>query len=165
MIMVNGSEITIRPLERRDEQAVAAMHARCSLASRRMRYFSAKPGLPSRLFALFLDRSRALTLVAESSNGELVALAHLVLTSDAGTAELAFLVEDAWQNQGLGRHLTELMVDIGFARGLTELRASVFSDNSRMRRLLTSLGGRTSRSEDPAVVEMTITPLPVAVAA
>jgi hypothetical protein len=39
-------------------------------------------------------------------------------------------------------------------RGLVELRATALSENVRMRRLLTSLGGRTRRTEEPAIVEI-----------
>ena len=147
--------LTVRPLAASDQGAVAAMHERCSMASRRMRYFSAKPGLPRRLFDLFLDRSRGETLVVRTEAGEIVALAHLMYLR-SGSAELAFLVEDAWQGRGLGRDLAERLVDLGRAEGFAELRASVLSENARMRRLLTSLGGRTGRTEDPAVLELVI---------
>ena len=147
---------SMRPLHARDRRAVEEMHGRCSTASRRMRYFSAKPGLPPRLFALFLDRSRGVTLVVEGQLGKVVALGHLMYAAEPGTAELAFLGEDDWQGRGLGRALAERMLDLGGELGLAELNASVLSENARMRRLLTSLGGRTRRTEDPTVLELTI---------
>ena len=147
---------SMRPLRASDRRAVEEMHARCSTASRRMRYFSAKPGLPPRLFGLFLDRSRGTTLVVEGTDGEIVALGHLMHTTRPGTAELAFLVEDCWQGRGLGRALAERMLDLGRELGLAELDASVLSENARMRRLLTSLGGRTRRTEDPSVLEISL---------
>ncbi|MEO3788131.1 GNAT family N-acetyltransferase [Actinocorallia sp. B10E7] len=151
-----SATVSMRPLAASDQRAVAAMHARCSVNSRRMRYFSAKPGLPQRLFDLFLERSRGLTLVVESTEGDVVALGHLMYLSRPGAAELAFLVEDGWQGRGLGRALAERMVDLGRREGLRELRASVLSENARMRRLLTSLGGRAGRTEDPSVLEIVI---------
>lgn len=153
---VRAPQPSMRPLRASDKRAVDAMHARCSTSSRRMRYFSAKPGLPQRLFDLFLERSRGLTLVVENAEGDIVALGHMMYVSRPGAAELAFLVEDAWQGRGLGRALTERMLDLGRAEGLRELGASVLSENARMRRLLTSLGGRTARTEDPAVLEIVI---------
>ncbi|WP_460367040.1 GNAT family N-acetyltransferase [Actinocorallia lasiicapitis] len=147
--------MTLRALGPDDLEAVRAMHDRCSLESRRMRYFSAKPDLPQRLFQRFLERSRGCTLVIEDSRGAIVALGHLMYTAP-GQGELAFLVEDAWQGRGLGRGLAERLCDLGNAEGLTELTASVLSENIRMRSLLTSLGGTTRRSEDPAVLEITV---------
>src|SRR5688572_25835107 len=88
---------SLRGLRASDQAAVEAMHGRCSAASRRMRYFSAKPSLPPRLFGVFLDRSRGTTLVVEGPEGEVIALGHMMYVSEPGAAELAFLVEDAWQ--------------------------------------------------------------------
>ncbi|MBW8483228.1 GNAT family N-acetyltransferase [Actinomadura parmotrematis] len=150
----DGTHIAVRPIEARDAAAVRAMHERCSLETRRMRYFSAKPFPPQRAVDRFCDPAHGLTLVAEGPDGSLLAMAHLIHVLDPGVAELAFLVEDAWQGRGLGRALAELLVVIGRERGLVELRATAFSENARMRRLLTSLGGRTRRTEEPGVVEV-----------
>jgi len=75
------------------------MHDRCSLESRRLRYFSVTPFLPQRALDLFADRSHGLTLVAEGPDGSILAMAHLMYVLDPGVAEPAFLVEDAWQGR------------------------------------------------------------------
>ncbi|WP_433472037.1 GNAT family N-acetyltransferase [Spirillospora sp. CA-142024] len=150
----DGTQVVVRPIERRDADAVRALHERCSLDSRRMRYFSPKPYPPRRVIERFCDPSRGLTLVAEGPDGSLLALAHLVHVLDPGVAELAFLVEDAWQGRGLGRGLAGLLLALARDRGLVELRATALSENARMRRLLTSFGGRTLRTGDASVVEI-----------
>ncbi|WP_243773427.1 GNAT family N-acetyltransferase [Actinomadura barringtoniae] len=154
VLLRDGTEIVVRPLERRDGDAVRAMHERSSLDSRRMRYFSSKPFPSPRAIAQFCEPSHGLTLVAEGPDGSVLALAHLMHVLDPGVAELAFLVEDAWQGRGLGRALAELLLVLGRDRGLVELRATAFSENARIRRLLTSLGGRTIRTEEPGIVEV-----------
>ncbi|MGI8332077.1 GNAT family N-acetyltransferase [Actinomadura scrupuli] len=154
----DGTEIVVRPLEGRDHEAVRAMHERCSMESRRLRYFSVKPSLPQRVLDGFTERSRGLTLVAEGPDGSILALAHLVHVLDPGVAEPAFLVEDAWQGRGLGRALTELLLVLARERGLVELRATLLSENARMRRLLTSYGGRVRRTGDPGVIEVKLRP-------
>ncbi|MCD0453694.1 GNAT family N-acetyltransferase [Actinocorallia sp. API 0066] len=149
--------LTVRPLVQGDRDAVVAMHDRCSMASRRLRYFSAKPVLPPRLLDVFTDRSRGLSLAVDDGSGRIVALGHMMYDATRpGTAELAFLVEDAWQGRGVGRRLATLLRDLGEAEGLAELRASVFSENARMRKLLTAMGGRTTRTDDPAVLEIVL---------
>ncbi|MFB4302939.1 GNAT family N-acetyltransferase [Actinomadura sp. NTSP31] len=150
----DGTHVTVRPIEPRDADAVRALHERCSLDSRRMRYFSPKPYPPPRAIEGFCDPARGLTLVAEGPDGSLLALAHLIHVIDPGVAELAFLVEDGWQGRGLGRALAELLVAQARERGLVELRATALSENARMRRLLTSLGGRTRRTDEPHIVEI-----------
>lgn len=154
VVLRDGTRVVVRPVGRRDADAVRDLHGRCSADSRRMRYFSLKPAPPRRAFERFCDPAHGLTLVAEGPDGSLLALAHLIHVLDPGVAEMAFLVEDAWQGRGLGRALAELLVALGRDRGLVELRALALSENTRMRRLLTSLGGRTRRTADPAVVEV-----------
>jgi RimJ/RimL family protein N-acetyltransferase/predicted amino acid-binding ACT domain protein len=154
VLLRDGTEIVVRPLERGDAGAVQEMHRRCSLDSRRMRYFSSKPFPAQRAIDQFCEPSHGLTLVAEGPDGSVLALAHLMYVLDPGVAELAFLVEDGWQGRGLGRALAELLLALGRDRGLVELRATAFSENARIRRLLTSLGGRTIRTDEPGIVEV-----------
>ncbi|GAA4067339.1 GNAT family N-acetyltransferase [Actinomadura miaoliensis] len=150
----DGTRVVVRPIRPEDADAVRELHERCSLESRRMRYFSAKPAPPPRAIEAFSDPAHGLTLVAEGPDGSLLALAHLIHVLDPGVAELAFLVEDAWQGRGLGRALTELLVVLGRERGLVELRAATLSENRRMLRLLVSLGGRAQRTDEPGVAEV-----------
>jgi len=110
--------VSLRRLRASDQGAVEEMHGRCSAASRRMRYFSAKPSLPPRLFGVFLDRSRGTTLVVEGPEGEVIALGHMMYVSDPGVAEPAFLVEDAWQGRGLGRAVLAPGIAAADAAGL-----------------------------------------------
>jgi len=154
----DGTQIVVRPIEPRDADAVRALHERCSLDSRRMRYFSSKPYPPRRAFERFCDPARGLTLVAEGADGSLLAMAHLVHVIDPGVAEVAFLVEDAWQGRGLGRGLAELLLAVAYDRGLVELRATVLAGNTRIRRLLGSLGGRARHTDDAAILEIRLRP-------
>ncbi|MEU8799961.1 GNAT family N-acetyltransferase [Spirillospora sp. NPDC048819] len=154
VVLRDGTRAVVRPIRRSDADAVRALHERCSLDSRRMRYFSPKPFPPRRAIERFCDPAYGLTLVAEGPDGSLLALAHLIHVLDPGVAEVAFLVEDGWQGRGLGRALAGLLIALGRDRGVVELRATALSENARMRRLLTSLGGRTRRTADPAVVEI-----------
>ncbi|WP_026410855.1 GNAT family N-acetyltransferase [Actinomadura oligospora] len=152
--LADGTRVTVRPIERDDADAVRAMHERCSLDSRRMRYFSAKPFPPRAAIERFCEPWHGLTLVGEGPDGSVLALAHLIHVLDPGVAEVAFLVEDAWQGRGLGRALAELLAVLGRERGLVELRATALAENTRMRRLLVSLGGRTRRTGEPGIVEI-----------
>lgn len=150
----DGTRVVVRPIDRRDTTAVADLHGRCSPDTRRMRYFSPLPSPPTRAIERFCDPAQGLTLVAEGPDGSLLALAHLIHVPEPGVAEVAFLVEDAWQGRGLGRALAELLIALGRDRGVVELRATALTENTRMRRLFASLGGRTLPSGDPAVVEV-----------
>jgi GNAT superfamily N-acetyltransferase/predicted amino acid-binding ACT domain protein len=148
----DGTHIVVRPLETHDDAAVRAMHGRCSAESHRLRYLSATPSSPA------ADRapSDGLSLVAEGPDGSVLALAHLMHTLDPGVAEPAFLVEDHWQGRGLGRALADVLMAMARERGIVEMRALVPTENTRMRELLTSLGGQIRRTGAASAVEIRI---------
>jgi RimJ/RimL family protein N-acetyltransferase len=148
----DGVEVNVRPLTRLYREAVRDLHDRCSPEARRFRYFTSMPVLPPKVFDRLCDRTRGHSIVA-GHDGQVVGLANLMFTPDPGIAEMAFLIEDRWQGRGLGTALAGMLVrqarDLGFA----EVRATLLSDNVRMRRLLVSLGATLGYTEDPGVVE------------
>ncbi|WP_345409242.1 GNAT family N-acetyltransferase [Nonomuraea salmonea] len=66
---------------------------------------------------------------------------------------MAFLVEDRWQGRGLGTAMARMLVRTARDLGYAEVKASMLSDNARMRRLLVSLGATLGYTDDPGVVE------------
>ncbi|MEV4172173.1 GNAT family N-acetyltransferase [Nonomuraea sp. NPDC049709] len=150
--LADGVEVTVRPLTSIYREAVRDLHDRCSPESRRFRYFTSMPALPPRMFDRLCDRSRGYSLVA-GHDGQVVAMANLMFTPDPGIAEMAFLVEDRWQGRGLGTAMARMLVRAARDLGYAEVRATMLSDNAKMRRLLISLGATLGYTEDPGVVE------------
>ncbi|MFG3438566.1 GNAT family N-acetyltransferase [Nonomuraea sp. NPDC047897] len=148
----DGVEVCVRPLTSIYREAVRDLHDRCSPETRRFRYFTSMPALPPRMFDRLCDRSRGHSLVA-GHDGRVVAMAHLMFTPDPGIAEMAILVEDRWQGRGLGSALARMLVGAARDLGYAEVKATMLSDNARMRRLLASLGATLCYTEDPGVVE------------
>ncbi|MDH2430274.1 GNAT family N-acetyltransferase [Sphaerisporangium sp. TRM90804] len=155
VLLNDGVEVRVRPLTPLYREAVRDLHDRCSPDSRRFRYFTSMPALPPRVFDRLCDRDRGHSLVA-GYDGQVVALATLMFSPDPGIAEMAMLVEDRWQGLGLGAALARMVLrearDLGFA----EVKASLLSDNTRMRRLLLSLGATLVYTDDPGVLEARI---------
>ncbi|MFC5834953.1 GNAT family N-acetyltransferase [Nonomuraea insulae] len=150
--LADGAEVAVRPLTSIYREAVRDLHDRCSPESRRFRYFTSMPALPPRMFDKLCDRSRGYSLVA-GYDGQVVGMANLLFTPDPGIAEMAFLVEDRWQGRGLGTAMARILVRAARDLGYAEVRATMLSDNARMRRLLISLGATLAYTEDPGVVE------------
>jgi GNAT superfamily N-acetyltransferase len=59
---------------------------------------------------------------------EVVALASLV-AGPGSSGELGVLVEDAWQRRGIGPQIVAHLIAVAAARQITELTASVLSQN------------------------------------
>ncbi|MDF2711216.1 MAG: family N-acetyltransferase [Nonomuraea muscovyensis] len=150
--LADGTEVVVRPLTTIYREAVRDLHDRCSPESRRFRYFTSMPTLPPRMFDRLCDRGRGESLVA-GHDGQVIALASLMYTQEPGIAEVAILVEDTWQGRGLGGKLIRRLLDIARDQGFAEVRATMLSDNARMRRLMISLGAGIHYTDDPGVIE------------
>jgi RimJ/RimL family protein N-acetyltransferase len=148
----DGAEVEVRPLTPLYREAVRDLHERCSPESRRYRYFTSMPTLPPRIFDRLCDRNRGHSVVA-GHDGQVVAVANLMFTADPGIAEIAFLVEDRWQGRGLGTALARMLLRAARDLGFAEVRATLLSDNARMRRMLLTLGATIVYTDDPGVVE------------
>lgn len=57
-----------------------------------------------------------------------------------GNAEIALLVGDPWQGQGVGRILLSCLIEIARGRDIKRLIAYMLRDNVRMQRLCESVG-------------------------
>lgn len=141
----DGREVTIRPIRPEDEPLIIALHAAHSEHTIRMRFFSMVKTLSResliRLCHLDYDREMALTAVMnEDGERRLLGVSRYYLHPETGTAEFALVVSDAYQRQGLGRHLMQRLMDIARERGVRRLVGQVLTENTPMLHLLRSLG-------------------------
>ncbi|MFJ8039844.1 GNAT family N-acetyltransferase [Kitasatospora sp. NPDC096147] len=131
-----GTDLTVRRADASDKAAALAMHERCSPDTLRKRYHGPVRDADRYLDHL-LDPRHGQTLVVEAAEGRIVALAHL-MWDDEG-AEVALLVEDAWQRHGLGVDLLRRMAALALEAGVPTVYAVTHAANtgliSTMRRL------------------------------
>lgn len=136
----DGTELLLRPADPADKAAVLALHGRCSPASLRLRYHGPVRDADRYLDHL-LDPRHGRSLVAVAPDGRVVALGHLMWDEDE--AELAVLVEDAWQRQGLGLALLRRLTAAARAAGIGTVYAVTQAANTglitAMRRLAAPL--------------------------
>ena len=78
----------------------------------------------------------------------------LYLDPEANEAEFALLVGDAFQRQGLGRHLLERLVAVARERGIGKLVGDVLAENAPMLALVAQLGFRATPSNEASVVRV-----------
>ncbi|MFC5664120.1 GNAT family N-acetyltransferase [Kitasatospora misakiensis] len=135
-----GAELTVRRADADDKAAALAMHGRCSPDTLRKRYHGPVRDADRYLDHL-LDARHGQTLAVEAADGRIVALGHLMWDDDG--AEVAVLVEDAWQRRGLGLDLMRRMSALALEAGVNTVYAVTQSSNSgliaTMRRLAAPL--------------------------
>lgn len=145
----NGMRVRLRLSRPTDNQRVRAFLDGLSDETRHRRFFTAMPTVPERVvrhFTYFDPRKRlvvtAVTMIGGSE--EIVGLADVALL-ETGVAELAVVVDDDVQGQGVGKLLTEVIASLAVRQGATHLRAELLEHNVAMLRLMERLG-RTVRS-------------------
>src|SRR5205814_6172549 len=102
----------------------------------------------ARMFASVDYRTR-FAVVAEQRGEhglELVGVGRYEPTDDPETAEVAFVVQDGWQDRGLGTILFNDILRAASERGIRRFRAYVLADNRRMLDLITRFGEEDRKS-------------------
>lgn len=156
LLLPTGAELTVRVATGEDLDAVLALSARCSPASRYRRYLAGGDGPTRSQLNRLLSSPSGLTLIAEDrdhSEPVIVAMANLVW--DGPEAEVALLVQDEWQRQGVGTALLRRAARVVAAEGIEALHAHTHADNSAMIRTMRRLGRPVRHETDGPIVTLT----------
>jgi GNAT superfamily N-acetyltransferase len=164
VLLGNGSEVELRMANPADGPLIAAMHARCTPATRRGRFLDPGPSLPAKeLTRLLHGRSGrgAALLALTTDGGHAVGLATVEPSGadDPDAAELAVLVEDAWQARGVATALVRRAVELAADGGHLELTILAHPGNLRITRLLRRAGLRPTAEFVDGLLQVRV-PLP-----
>ncbi|MCE0761625.1 GNAT family N-acetyltransferase [Pseudonocardia kujensis] len=149
LLLVDGSEVRVRTATPADRPLVTALHARCSPATRSARFLSAAPRLdPDELDTLvgiphtaFGPGAKRTILALTTDGGSAVGMADVERTA-ATAASFAVVVEDAWQDRGLGTALVRRAAEAAAEQGGEELVATTPTQNMQVVKLLRRAGLR-----------------------
>ncbi|RIV40849.1 bifunctional acetate--CoA ligase family protein/GNAT family N-acetyltransferase [Micromonospora radicis] len=157
VLLSDGSTVQLRPIRPADAPAVVAMHSRFSERTRYLRYFSPYPRIPERDLQRFVnvdhvDREAFVVLAGE----RIVAVGRYErLGPAAPDAEVAFVVEDAYQGRGIGSVLLEHLADAARRAGIVNFVAEVLPANGAMLRVFADFGYQLQRQFADGVVHLT----------
>lgn len=151
----SGVSATLRPPHAGDERALAAFHRALSDRSLFLRYFSVTRVEPR------FDDEAGLALLAEVEHAEggsrIVGVGALAPTADASSAEMAVLVADAYQGQGLGSELLRRLMAIAAERRIQLVIGEMLPENEAMVALARRLGFTLTRAPgDSRIVRATL---------
>jgi len=159
-----GTRVLIRPIEPGDKERLIDGLNRLSQESIRKRFLAAKPRFTRGELRYLTEvdgvNHIALVAVLEDDPETLVAVARCVRLPDRpGTAEMAIVVGDPLQGQGLGRALALALADAAVAVGIRRFAATMLGDNEAARRLMHTFStrleeGRVSGGVREVVVEL-----------
>lgn len=163
----DGTVVHLRPIRPDDAPGLVALFDRLSRHTAYQRFFSVLKRLPPAYAKVFanVDYRQRLAIVAEMvapAGPELIGVGRYE-PADAPEivptiVEVAFVVQDAWQGQGLGSILLDEVLRAAVARGAQQFRAFVLADNYRMLGLLARRTEITGRKLEEGVVSVEFRP-------
>src|SRR5262245_8065509 len=166
VMLTDGSVVRIRPIRPDDATALQMLHSRLSHETAYQRFFAIVRRLPpdwARALAN-VDYQRRLALVVEpDGGGELIGVGRYEPTNERDTVEVAFVVQDRWQNRGLGTILFDAILQAAVTRSYRRFRAYVLNDNKRMLDLISRFTRIESRTTEQGVTNLVFTLAPAKV--
>jgi acyl-CoA synthetase (NDP forming)/N-acetylglutamate synthase-like GNAT family acetyltransferase len=155
-LLMDGRIVHVRPASETDREALVALYTRASPRSRYLRFFTAGISIDREVERLVKPRDDHVALVAEHDGLAVGAASYEILSS--AQAEIAVLVDDAWQGDGIGSLLIEHLAAVARRSGIRELVGDVLASNVTMLRASASLAPGIARDhgEDPEVVRIHI---------
>ncbi|HEC03572.1 MAG TPA: GNAT family N-acetyltransferase, partial [Phycisphaerales bacterium] len=133
----NGAEIFFRPVKPTDEPALSEMLYSLSERSVQTRYMTHTMTFPHKDVQQLtnIDYRQDISIVGTvpgASGDEIVAIAQYFLDPKTLRAEVAFIVQDEWQQKGMGTLLLKYITDIARKRGVKQFYARVQPANKPM---------------------------------
>jgi len=157
-VLKNGTSVLLRPIRPEDEPLMVKFHQTLSDRSVYLRYFyslslSSRVSHDRLVRICFVDYDREMAIVAEhrDTTGEhrILGVGRLVKSHAKNEGEVAVLISDACQNQGLGTELFRRVIQVARDEKLDHIDAEILPDNLSMKKIAKRLGFRTSAVGDP----------------
>ena len=148
-----GVALQLRPILPADATALIEFHGRLSPQSVYRRFFSVHPRLSDAEVHRFtnVDYVDRLALVV-CDRDRLVAVGRYDRRPGTAEAEVAFVVAEDYQHQGLATVLLERLADAALGHGITTFTAQTLAENREMLAVFADSGFRTTSTLDQGVV-------------
>jgi len=156
----DGTEIFFRPVKPTDETALSEMLYSLSEESVQKRYMTRTTTFPhkdvQKLTNIDYQQDIAIVGTVPGASGEqVVAIAQYFLDPKTQTAEVAFIVQDEWQQKGMGTFLLDYITRIAKQRGVKHFAAKVLPVNKPMLAIFYNSGYKVNTEFDGDVYSIT----------
>lgn len=156
----NGCRLEIRALRPEDRDEYVAAVSRAGPQSLYRRFFGAKRHFTEEEIRFFVnvdftDHVALVAVVKEDGRPAIVGGGRYVMSAP-GKGELAFMVMDRYQGQGIGAALMRHLAVIAREAGLRELTAEVLPNNKAMLKVLEKSGLHYSSKREAGSTHVTL---------
>jgi len=142
--LASGESLRVRPVRHDDSELEKAFVRALSLESRYQRMLSGGTKVtPEWIDSMtHIDYQHHMAFAVTTVNDgveQFVGVGRYVVDSHKSTAEIALVLADAWQGQGLGRRLLATLLEYAQTAGVREAVGVVLATNKAMLRLARSM--------------------------
>ena len=155
VMTTTGLSLHLRPIRPSDADPLVAFHQRLSPGAVYRRYFSWHPELSAKEVNRYtnVDYVERLALIVTDGD-DLVAVGRYDRIPATHDAEVAFLVADQYQHQGIGLMLLHNLAGAARARGITSFSAETQADNRNMVNVFRESGFHVRSTIDAEVLNV-----------
>jgi acetyl coenzyme A synthetase (ADP forming)-like protein len=136
VLLKDGSRILLRPIKKDDVERWLNFISRLSDRTKYLRFHSVpKLGREDAIRFCSVDYDNAFAFVAEvlrNRRRDIVAIGRYYRIPYKPSAEVSFVVEDAYQRKGIGTKFMEWLANVARDNGITTFEASVLAENMEM---------------------------------
>jgi acyl-CoA hydrolase/RimJ/RimL family protein N-acetyltransferase len=157
-----GLPLFLRPVKISDESLLKNFFYSLSDQTLRRRFISLRQDIPHERLQEFviIDHAREMLILAclkEEESEKIVGMGQYFNNEAIHYAEVAFVIRDDYQGQGIGRELLTYLTYLAKKEGLLGFTAEVLAENRPMLHLFETMGFDIQREVDQGVYEMKLT--------
>ncbi len=154
-----GKEIFLRPVNIDDEPLLKDFFYSLSDQSLYKRFISVRKDMPHERLQEFvvIDYTKEMVILAtdgNEENEEVLGVGQYGIDENTHTAEVAFVVKDEYQNEGVGTELLKYLTFLAKKKGLLGFTAEVLIENRAMLHLFEKMGFDIQKRAGAGVYEL-----------
>jgi len=155
----NGLNLLLRPVKIGDEPLLKDFFYALSEDSMYRRFLSVRMDMPHKRLQEFVavdftKRMVILAIIEDKNRASVVGLGQFDMNKDIHTAEVALVVQDGYQNMGIGHELLSYLYHLARKRGLLGFTAEVLTENEPMLSLFENMGFEIEKMSSEGAYEM-----------
>ncbi len=154
-----GLNVFLRPVRISDEPLLKDLFYSLSEDSRYHRFLSARREMDHDFLQKFVvidytKQTAILAVIRHEEKEEVIGVGRYAMLEDMHTADIAFLVRDAYQNKGVGTELFSYLTYIAKKQGILGFVALVLLENQTMLHLIRKMGFDIEEKLDDGTYEL-----------
>ena len=160
-LLDDGTLVSFRPIHPTDEPRIRDLFYGVSAETLFYRFMSRMKWISREQVQnfVYIDHRTEVAIVGtlpEAFGEDIIAVGRYYLDPHTNRAEVAFIVDDAWQNRGIGSFLLKHLITIAKRNGIAGFTAEVLRDNRAMQSVFQKSGCKVQSQlkEDIYIYEM-----------